>query len=291
MYTTESRESILTKVKFERAKAGLEADVHWGNLLDDLDVFSYHSESWLGQFLRIFEPDVREWRDPVLSRIICLNILARQSIYSVKAVSLMLRNGMHLYALSSFRDLYEAWASAEFIRLDESGLASMGWLHHKLSDDDDSTTAELESEWEHWAKTADGRIYADVSERSRYVNSRIRDGVEEWPLNLYTMDDWDSLLRMSDRLYHQANTPTHPGGTPVSKMPSLPEWIIVSTTLASRAILAYRTVVEEHRTETAVYDDEIDEVRQWADMKKSYNSLRVATAEITQPMSLSSSLP
>ena len=280
MYTTESRESILTKVKFERAKAGLEADVHWGVLLDDLDVFSYHSASWLGQFLRIFEPDTREWRDPEMSRLICLFILARQSIDCVKAVSLMLRNGMHNYALSSFRDLYEARANAEFIRLDESGLASIGWMHSKLMGDDNFADVVPGAKSEHWAEAADGKTYEDISERSRYVNSIIRDGFEEWPLTIYTEEDWEALMRMSDLLFHQASTPTHPNGTGVGKMPSLPEWIIITTTLASRVMLAYRTTVEEYRIGSASYDDEMDEVRQWADLKRSYNNLQIAAAEV-----------
>ena len=279
MYTTESRESILTKVKFERAKAGLEADVHWGVLLDDLDVFSYHSESWLGQFLKIFEPDTRKWRDPEMSRLICLFILARQSIDCVKAVSLMLRNGMHYYALSSFRDLYEARANAEFIRLDESGLASTGWLHSKLVGDDSFSDVVLGTKSEHWAKAADGRTYEGISERSKYVNSRINDGIEEWPITMFSRDDWKSLMRKADWLFHHSSAPSHPGGMGVKEMPSLPDWIIVSTTLASRSMLAYRITVEEWRVGSAGYDDEMDEVRQWSDLKRSYNNLRIATAE------------
>lgn len=279
MYTTESRESILTKVKFERAKAGLEADVHWGDLLDDLDVFSYHSETWLGQFLKVFEPDPREWHDPAISRLIFLSILARQSIDCVKAVSLMLRNGMHYYALSSFRDLYEARANAEFIRIDESGFASMGWFHDKLYGDDDSASAAPDFNREHWAGTPDGSTYDDILERSQFVNRKIKDGAEEWPLTIYGEAEWDDLMSLSDWLFHQASTPTHPDGTGVREMPGLPKWIIVSTTLASRVMLAYRTAVEEYRADSAGYDDEIDEVRQWADLKRSYNNLRIATVD------------
>ena len=279
MYTTESRKSIITKVRLEQARAGIEAEENWGDLLDDLDVFRYSSESWLGQFLKIFESDTRKWRNPAMSRLICLFILARQSIDCAKAVSLMLRNGMHYYALSPLKDLYEARANAEFIRLDESGQVSADWVHSKLVSDDNSTDVALGANSEHWAKTSDGTTYEHVTERSKNVNRKIRGGAEEWPITMFAGDDWNDVMSKAEWLFHQASAPSHPGGKGVREVPSLGEWIIVSTTLASLAMLAYSTVVEEHRSESAGYDDEINEVRQWSDLKRSYNSLRIATAE------------
>ena len=41
----------------------------------------------------------------------------------------------------------------------------------------------------------------------------------------------------------------------------------------------FLALVFDQPLNTAGYDDEIDEVRQWADLKKSYNSLRVAIAD------------
>ena len=304
MYTTESRKSILTKVRLEHARAGFEADEHWGDFLDGLDVFNYHSESWLGQILKTHEVDKREWRNPAVCRQVCLYILARQSVDLSKAVSLMLRNGMNANALSIFANLYEARADAEFIRLDTTGLSATRWLRRKLTGDGDLTAHPKElteqrdlnidrqvngalndSARGHWAETPDGKTFAEISARSQYVNRKISESIEEWPLTIYSPLEWDGLLEMTDSLFHQASTPSHPVGNELKKVPNPPVLIIASTVLTSRTLLAYRTVADEFRARAVGYDEDVIEIRRWAELKKCFNSLRVESVDVLQPRS------
>ena len=299
MYTSESRKSILTKVRLEHARAGLEADEYWGDFLDGFDVFNYHSESWLGQFLETHEIDTGKCRNQSICRQICLYFLARQSVDLLKAVSLMLRNGMAANALSIFATLYEARADAEFIWLDTTGLSATRWLRRKLIADGDimATPKELTKQWDlsvdrqfdralndwkigHWAETPDGKTYAEIAARAHYVNQRIRESNEEWPLTVYSPHEWDGLLDTTDSLFHQASTPSHPAGTELRKLPNPPALIVASTLVTSRTLLAFRTVADEFRAKSVGYDDDVIEIRRWAVLKKSYNSLRVEAVDV-----------
>ena len=280
MYTTESRKSILTKVRLEQTRVGLEAYEHWGELFDELDVFNYRLDNWLDQFLDLYAVDREVKQDPFKCRLVCLNILARQALQCVKAVSIMLKSGMDSFALYSFRDMYEARVDAEFIRLDETGQASLRWLSKRLPRTYGSMLlSNAETKVKHWAKTIDGRTLAEISERSAYVNEQIRNGFEEWPHSMYTREQWADLMGTADWLFNQAGTPSHPLGAGYTSAPTPRELIISTTVLASRTMLAYRTAVEEYRDSSGSYDDEMAEVRQWSDLKSSYNALCVAAAD------------
>ena len=298
MYTLESRKSFLAKLKVEQEKADQKAGELWGEYLDSLDVFHYCAESWLRLLPDVHQVGTEDRDNPATCRLNCLNILARRSLGNAKAVSLMLRHGMHSFALSSFLNLYEARADAEFIRLDETGLASQRWLNRSASGNlvyersnflrtADETSNEyrlrgiaiaVDDEF-HSAEVPEGEVLSSVIARSMYVNANIRARHEEWPMTLYSRQEWDDLMNMLESAFLKASTPGYPAFTGSWEALSTQDTIAASAALTARSLLSYKTVIEEH-PESTVHNQHFRlQIRCWADIRRAFEDLRVLSVK------------
>ena len=298
MYTLESRKSFLAKLKVEQEKAERKADKLWGEYLDSLDVFHYCAENWLRLLPDVQQVGTKDRDNPETCRLNCLNILARRSVGNAKAVSLMLRHGMHSFAHSSFLNLYEARADAEFIRLDETGSASQRWLNRSPSGNPVyersnflNTAGKISNEYRpkgiaivvddefYWAETPDGEFLNTVIARSMYVNASIRTRHEEWPMTLYSRQEWDDLMNMLESAFLKASIPGYPAFTGSWETLSTQDTIAASAALTARSLLAFKAVIEEHPESTVYNQDFRREIQRWTDTRRAFEDLRVLSVE------------
>ena len=262
-------------------------------MLDSLDVFIYHADRVVRSIAEIHATDHVDWQSPMVSRMVCILGLAKDSLLSIGEMSLMLRSGVIRPASLSTRKLHEIQVTADFIRLDSTGEVSIRWQHWEIYDrarldpanpgaqTDKETllrqTTYGESELKkrgHWAQLPDGRKYYSLHSRAEYVRCRSE---EEWPLNSLSLEERADIYGRTSLELDRANALIHP--TIIGNEHIQPPALLVSgATLSTiRTVKTYYAVaIEEYAFVSLQEDIRVSEM--WREMSTAY--LEVAS-EIT----------
>ena len=281
---------VFHELRAQRRSVVQRVESDYGRLLDAIDVFIYRGEQLVDAIAALHVTSELDLENPQESRMVCILILARDSLLSMKEMSLMIRSGLKRPLSLSIRRLHEIRVNADFMRLDVSGEVSVRWQHWEIYDrarlDPSNQRAKLEQgtllretpygEGElkrrgHWARLPSGEKYYTLHSRSEFVRERRE---EEWPLSTYSQEERAEIAEQTALELSRANALIHPTFVG-NQHTSSPEVLVSGAALSSTMTLrSYRAVAFDENSRLTL-QDEIDVEERWVDLAVAYDGVAV----------------
>ncbi len=190
MIPNEEHSNLLCRITELRRERSAKAGENFGQLIDTVDVYVWHADTWLEDVGQTEGPSAEPLDLPQEYLKLSIWALSSLALEGLGTASECLRAGIMYPGAWLLRNLLEARTNAIFIAYEPTGLAGKRWIHYNLHREArlerDSTPAkELINKinamfpndntnrdgW--WAKTKDpngnDKLYGDLTARANYV--------------------------------------------------------------------------------------------------------------------------